>query len=256
MTLKKLFDKILFYVSVPKCVSCGEILDFSDFPLCSACYDEYLNVKDRNCSICAKSLNRCTCSNEYLESHYVRKLVKVYRYVYDDSLPSNKLIYSLKRENRKDVFEFLANELSDAVCQQIERFDNVIITNVPRRKASIKKYGYDHAAKIAKCIAKRTGAKYVPLLVSKTSKIQKKLQRSERIKNASFEYRRKLPELKGKTVVIVDDIVTTGASLGACAALIRALKPKNIIGASVSIAYKDKYRKIDTSDRFGVIKTK
>lgn len=256
MTLKKFLDKFFFYISVPKCVSCGEILDSCDLPLCQSCYEEYCKVKTRNCSICAKTLNRCTCSNEYLESHYVRKLVKVYRYINDASLPSNKLIYSLKRENRKDVFDFLATELTDALLWQIKDFDNVIITNVPRRKAAIKKYGYDHAAQVAKTIAKQTGAKYIPLLVSKTEKVQKRLLKAERIKNANFAYKRKIPDLKNKNVIIVDDIVTTGASMGVCAALIRALKPKSIMGASVSVAYKDKYKKIDTSDRFGVIKTK
>ena len=152
------------------------------------------------------------------------------------------------------MFDFLSGELTEALSAEINDFENVVITNVPRRKPSILKYGYDHAAVIARLVAKHTGAEYASLLISKAEKVQKRLQREERIKNASFAYKKKLPDLKGKTVIVVDDIVTTGASMGACAALIRGLGPKTIIGAAISIAYKDKQEKIATTDRFGVNK--
>jgi competence protein ComFC len=49
--------------------------------------------------------------------------------------------------------------------------------------------------------------------------------------------------LKGKTVIVVDDVVTTGSSLAACASLIRGMGTRKIIGATLSIAYKDSYIK-------------
>ena len=45
--------------------------------------------------------------------------------------------------------------------------------------------------------------------------------------------------LNGYTVIIVDDIITTGASMSSCAMLIKAYKPTKVIGAALGIAYKD-----------------
>ena len=111
----KLYDKIMFYITVPKCVGCGEKLNIEDRALCQKCSDEYKDNLYLNCSICAKPLNRCICTNDYLDAHYIHRVVKVYRYHTARRISSNNLIYSLKRDNRKDVVDFLADELSQAI---------------------------------------------------------------------------------------------------------------------------------------------
>jgi len=250
MNFKTIRDRILYYLSVPKCVGCGTRLSINEGPLCNSCLKEYENVKERNCSVCAKRLENCTCSNKYLEAHYVRKLVKVYRYVHRDDLPSNRLIYSLKRDNRKDVLDFLSDELAAALSNSVNNIDKCVFVNVPRRRETALKYGIDHAQLLAKSLAKRFSATYYQPIISKTKKAQKKTVGSERIKNAEFKLKKSAKSLSGKTVIIVDDIVTTGASMGACASLIRALGTKKILGAAVSVAYKDKYIPLDQNDRF------
>ena len=70
------------------------------------------------------------------------------------------------------------------------------------------------------------------------------------MENADFKLIKNPPKLVGKKVIIVDDIVTTGASMAHCATLIRALGTKNIVGAEISIAYKDEFKYPDESDRF------
>ncbi len=250
MKLKSLFDAILFYLSVPKCVGCGEKLSIHDRALCPSCIEKYENIKQRNCSLCAKTLDRCSCSNNFLEKHYVKKLVKVYRYLYQETTPSNNLIYSFKRDNRKDVRDFLADELADAISASCVGMENFVFVNVPRRRSSIVKYGIDHAKLLAKSLAKRFSAEYYQPIISKSKKPQKTTVGKERIRNARFKLKRRTKDLAGKTVVIVDDIVTTGASMGSCAMLIRALGTKKIIGATIAVAYKDPYTPFDISDRF------
>ena len=250
MKFKELLNKILFYISVPKCVGCKTRLSVKDLALCPECLKEYYNVKTRNCSICSKPLYECSCSNQYLKSHYVNKLIKVFRYVHREPLPSNNLIYSLKRDNRRDVLEFLTNELCDAINNSIGNPSELIFTNVPRRKESIRKYGMDHAEMIAKSIAKRFSATYYQPLYSNSKHEQKHMSSIDRIKNANFKLKRNAKDLKGKTVILIDDIVTTGASMGSSAMLLRALKAKRIIGAVISVAYKDDYIPLNKDDRF------
>jgi ComF family protein len=149
----------------------------------------------------------------------------------------------LKQDNREDVLSFLANELSTALRNSIDfSSGEYIITNVPRRKKAIVNFGYDHAKELAKEVSSRLEVEYVEILKSKSKKSQKSVYGHERIENAKFDYN--CPSdlsLKGKCVIIVDDIVTTGASMSNCATLIKALRPKRIIGACLGTAYKEKY---------------
>ena len=248
MLIRELVDRFLFLVSVPKCVCCGKALDFEDRCLCKSCRVNYEEHKTRNCSRCARTLQDCSCSNFYLECHSVRKMAKVYRYTASDTkTPGNSLIYSLKQDNRRDVFEFLSDELAESIRRSLSitgREKHFLITNVPRRAASIREYGYDHAAELARRISRKLGVEYSQLLVSRAKKAQKGMQGEERIKNAIFDYKRgKERSLKGITVILVDDVVTTGASMGYCASLIRGMGTRRIVGATLSIAYKDSYAK-------------
>ena len=219
--------------------------------LCSKCKELYDDTLRRNCSICAHPLYECTCPNEYLDAHYVHKSVKVFRYLVDKDLPTNRLIFSLKKDNRRDVLDFLAKELSDSIKLNIKSLDKYIITSVPRRKNAISKYGFDHAALLAKAVAKKLDIKYVNTLKSEVKREQKFSQsREERFKKLKFKARKKSIDLSGSDVIIVDDIVTTGASMGACAMLLKSMGAKRIIGASLAIAYKDPYIKFEQDDRY------
>lgn len=240
-------DRALYYLSVPKCLVCGEILDYSEPVICDNCRPDYREQKKRNCSRCAKILPECTCSNFFLESHYIKKLVKVYRYTPSNTeLPGNILIYSLKHDNRRDTFNFLAEELAGAISSSFDfrnSRDNYIVTNVPRRPSAIRRDGYDHSAELAKRTAKILGLQYNQFLKSKAKRPQRETKGFERLKNASFQYKRNAKKsLKGKTVILIDDVVTTGSSMASCAALLRGMGTKTIVGATVSIAYKDSYK--------------
>ena len=237
---KSIFRKILFYISVPKCVACYEKLDIDDEALCKKCAPEYEEVKLRNCSRCAKPLDECSCSNEFLENHYTKKLIKVFRYVqHHENITSNRLIYSLKRDNRDDVLKFLTAELSRAVRNSIENPKMYVITSVPRRRRAVIKFGIDHAKLLGKALAKELGCEYATLLKSKSKRAQKTMHGEERITNAEFDIKDK--NLTGMRIIIVDDILTTGASLGSCAALLHSCGAKETVGAVLSVAYKDKY---------------
>lgn len=250
MKFKELLNRCLFYISVPKCVCCGVRLTVNEGPLCQTCLEKYKEIKLRNCSICSKTLDRCTCPNKYLDSHLVHNLIKVYRYVSQEDLPSNKLIFSLKKDNRIDVLGFLSSELADAISASVSDPENYVFTNVPRRRKEIVKFGIDHGSLLAKHLAKYYSAEYYQPIISKSKKPQKNTSGEERFKNVLFKVKRGAKSLEGKKVIIVDDVVTTGASMARCAMLLKSLGAKKIIGAAISVAYKDTYTPFDKSDRF------
>ena len=241
MTLKSIFRDILFYLSVPYCISCGERLNRHDVAFCPKCSLEFREIASRNCSVCNNILVHCSCSCDYLESLRVKRVVKVFRYNNrPENMTANRLIYSLKGDDRFDVTEYASDVLCEAIRNSFDTFDNVVITNVPRRKRAIVKFGYDHAARLARATARKLGAEYADLLRSRARAPQKAKREQERRINAKFCIKRRM-DLTGKTVIIVDDVITTGSSVGACATLLRQMKPREIAAASLAIAYKDKY---------------
>ena len=248
MKIKDIIDRVLYYVSVPKCVACKEKLDFGDHGLCKICIEKYERHKQRNCPRCSRILSECFCSYEPLENNGIKNFVKIFRYSRaEQAIPSNYLIYSLKQDNRRDVLSFLSEELAAAIKNSIELDGgSYIVTNVPRRKSAIVNFGYDHAKALAMAVSERLGLEYVELLSSKSKKAQKNVYGAERLSNARFEYKCDDDiSLKGKSVILIDDIVTTGASLSNCAALIKKLKPRRIIGACLGTAYKEPYINFD-----------
>lgn len=250
MNIKEFIKRTIYYVSVPKCVLCKEKLEYGDRGLCKRCMTSYESHKTRNCPRCAKILSKCFCTYDCLEAHGIKHLVKVFRYSKSEqSLPSNYLIYSMKQDNRKDVIELLADELSASIENCIkDDFSTYVITNVPRRNKAIIEFGYDHAEILAKEVSTRLNIQYIELLKSKAKKPQKSVYGHARVENAKFEYKcKKDLSLKGKTVILIDDIITTGASMTNCATLIKGLRPRKIIGACLGTAYKEPYIDFEVS---------
>ena len=243
--LKDIYKKALYFLSAPKCVCCNERLKMDELALCDVCIGRYKENLVDKCSVCYKDLSECLCVNDFLDNHYIHKLVKVARYEYSDDIDkraSNELIYHLKRNPRRDIVEFITKELLRAIHNSSLNFDGYLITSVPRSRARIIKYGHDHSKMIAKSLAKALNIKYVSVLLSRAKGAQKKLGESQRMNNAKFDYKKNAKNIDGKKIILLDDIVTTGASMGSCAMLIRGLGAKQIVGVSFAITFRDKYR--------------
>lgn len=243
--IKELFKRAIFYISVPKCVFCDEPLDYNDKCFCPDCrkrYDEW--KREIDCSRCANILSRCTCSKKLLMDNNINTVYKLYKYrSFTEDTPGKRIIYSLKEDNRADVFEFLADELAEAIGNslQIDK-EKLIITNVPRRQKAISSFGYDHAAELAKRVANRLGVRYVSVLKSKSKKAQK--GSFNRRKNVKLAYKRgDFGFLKGNTVLIIDDIITSGSSILAVSEKLKALGVRKRMAACIAVSYKDYYVK-------------
>lgn len=237
----EILKRALFYISVPKCISCGEKLEFTSKVYCPKCKLELFDAYNRSCSRCFKILSECNCSNEYLKTKRVKNIIKLFRYIQrEENYVANSLIYSLKKDNRKDCLELASSQLSEAISRSEKNPNEYIFTNVPRRRTAIIKCGFDHAALLSKETARLLGAEYLSLFKSKSKTAQKTLKTAERRKNAKFIPKKNI-SLKGKTVIIIDDVITSGSSVGACAELAYSLGAKRVIAAALGIAYKDEY---------------
>lgn len=221
--IKKLWNRITNMIFVKKCASCKELLPYDyEEKLCLKCLGEWYLQKNELCPICHKEQIFCRCAFGKESVDSLRHLVL---YQHDDKgKVSNKVVYALKKSNDENVFDFVAGEMVDNIIDT-KRLDNTVVTGVPRNPNSIKEYGYDHAKKLAKKVAEILDLKYVDVLYhSGGLREQKSLNKQQRELNAKrkcYIVPEKTVLIKGKRILLVDDMATTGAMTGACAQLLK-----------------------------------
>ncbi len=218
---------------VPKCAGCDTPLPSRETALCEKCEKAYRLESSYLCKKCGRAHKMCICRIDF-EGH---KIPFTHVTGYDIRRPSvsKSLVLNIKNNRLDSAFDFLADEMLTAFKERYVRIferAGVVITYVPRSKTARRRDGHDQSEQIAKRIAKKSGAVFMPLFANSAKKAQKSLSGANRQINAKKNYFLISPELKldNMVIVIVDDIVTTGSSIGACAVLAKSLGAKAVIG--------------------------
>lgn len=170
-----------------------------------------------------------------------------------DGIPE-RVIYHLKHKGDPRAFAFLASRLAPRILGAVDRLPTrapdeasipegepaaapvpepnpdgearpLLFTYPPRRPSAIRENGFDQAKRLSKALALACGGEHVPLIrrVNRPAREQKSLDARGRTRNATRSYAldpRRAAAIHGRTVVICDDLCTTGATLGRCAELL------------------------------------
>lgn len=254
MDTERIKDALFYWFGVPTCVGCGTRLSRDESVFCVVCAREYEQERNRNCSRCAQVLSRCVCPNRYLDRHRVHRLIKIARYRKgEQDRPQNRLVYSLKQEHRRDVIRFLAKEIAGAARAVTDTPQDWLVSCVPRRTGAVSHYGFDHAADLARAVAKELGAQYRSLLRSLAKRAQKEVERRQRCSNATFALLRPSLSIERARILLVDDVVTSGSSMGNAAMLLYGAGAKEVIGAAFCIAYPDEPQHLYADRHFAAL---
>lgn len=200
----------------PRCVGCGDLLP------------PFVSKATVFCPLC-RTAWETSCAEGTRLYHEQGSASPVFLVPYysgrTDGVPE-RVIYHLKHEGRPRVFRFVAERLSHRVLQALGDTDGtVLFTYPPRRRSALREDGFDQAERLARALSETCGGKLVPLLcrTRRGRAEQKTLTAAERRVNAGLAYvlnEKNVPALKGRTVVLCDDLCTTGATLEACAILL------------------------------------
>lgn len=137
-----------------------------------------------------------------------------------------QLIHHLKYKNQEQIGNFLGDWYGQILKENhfLSTIDAVV--PVPLHKKKIKKRGYNQTALFAKKLAQHLNAEYIDHILVKTAntKTQTKKSRIGRLQNNRELYRLSDPVfLKNKNILLVDDVITSGATMEICTkALLKA----------------------------------
>lgn len=211
----------------PKCASCAKLLDFEKVgryeALCRDCLSSFRDEQKEICLFCGQRVSDCTCVTELIQKAGCERLLKMvyYRHGRGDCV-QNRMIFRIKNKRDLRTTRFFAKELAEEirVCAKngVFSLQDAVVTYIPRRRRAVLERGTDQAKALAVAIAKELDLQAAPCLVRSRAgqKEQKTLSPKERLRNARASFSVKHDALiLNRTVLLVDDIVTTGASLAA-----------------------------------------
>ncbi len=144
-------------------------------------------------------------------------------------------IRAFKYEGAIDLCDLLAERMFKALGKQGWRFDAVV--PAPLYADRLLERGYNQSALLGERLAQMLGIRCEPGLLRRTRNTdqQARLSGSARLRNVEDAFEAS-PAVKGLSVLLVDDVVTTGATLGECAAALQKRHAAAVYGVSVSLA--------------------
>jgi ComF family protein len=136
------------------------------------------------------------------------------------------LVFKFKFERAKAAAHTIADLMTDTLPYLSEQ---TIVTFVPTATSRRRQRGYDQAELIARQFAKLLGVQFRPLLFRNGQSRQVGAGKDVRKKQLAHAFRtRNAEEIKGSTVLLMDDIVTSGATLEAAARVLKLGGAKRI----------------------------
>ena len=132
------------------------------------------------------------------------------------------MIYRFKYGKRREYAEFLGWEMAKYFEDDIRKWKAEALIPVPIHKSRKQQRGYNQAELLAAELSRRTGIPMKSDLVVRLRKTipQKLLKQSERQNNLKKAFKILQNDVKLNTIVIIDDIYTTGSTIDAVAELL------------------------------------
>ncbi|MBW0146926.1 ComF family protein [Marinobacter sp. CAU 1620] len=203
------------------CVACLSSNAFNG--LCAPCHHD-LPANRCHCQICALPLpytaNGLTCGDCLAELPPYGCSVIPWRYQFPVDSMIGRYKYNRQRQFARPLIAGLGQHLADLLNQNTALKPDILVP-APMHRQRRRQRGFNHAQEIAEQIGRTLDIPVAAGLVSRSRNVrsQRELGRHERLDNLRgvFEIHGTLP----RRIAIVDDVVTTGATARALAALLR-----------------------------------
>lgn len=228
-TLNKTWNYFLDLIFPKVCVGCGQEGGW----ICKKCSGATIKLKTfycPNCKTITPNGQYCSaCTSKY-------RLTGILIAAHYKHGPLREAIHAYKYEGIKELKIYLSNVLLKRLKGRFPRGKKVIIP-IPLHKKREAIRGFNQAEELSKTISEKLN---IPLKTNvikrvKETKPQMELRKKKRAKNIKKAFKLiKSTGLKNKTILLVDDITTTGLTLNEAAKVLRKAGAREIWGVVIA----------------------
>lgn len=207
----RVFDKLIRCIYPKHCPVCDRLIPLNE-DYCSCSRNESKKISDNYCHHCGSDTLKCVC--KIGNSVYLPEIAGVY--FYDGKIRAD--ILDLKFNNNRRVAAGLGFMMAERCAVVYSDIDFDAVTFVPMSEASKNIRGFNQSQLLAQKIAEQLFISCEDLLEkTRETRAQHKLGGEERIENVKNSVGIKDDAVvRGKSILICDDVKTTGATLNQC----------------------------------------
>ncbi|MFY9243003.1 MAG: ComF family protein [Polaribacter sp.] len=212
--------------------------------LCAVCEQQLVTNETTICTSCRHDLPLTNFTdyknNKVTQTFYGKVIIdKGYSLLfYRKEGITQKLMQELKYRNNEEIGVFFGNWIGK-MLQENQEFNKIdYIIPVPLHPKKFRERGYNQVTKFGEKLSEHLEIPFVEynLVRISATKTQTLKERFERFKNVDTKFLLKNPEkFKNKNILLIDDIITSGATLEACAK--EFLKSSNCTISILTMAY-------------------
>ena len=227
---------ILDFIFPKRCVVCDAVLPLGKEDLCQSCQKNIQYISGAVCYKCGKPVKETEeyCYDCKRKKHLFRQGVALFSYEYIRSS-----LYRYKYGERREYAAVYGKYMAARFYKEKIRWKPDALIPVPLHKKRRKQRGYNQAELIAKELGKWWEVPVITELVIrvKNTRPMKEIDGTERQNNLKKAFKLGKNDVKLNTIIIIDDIYTTGSTMDAVASVCKESGIANIYFMTVSIGF-------------------
>lgn len=242
-TLDRYVDRALCAVFPRRCLYCGVTI-VPEQRVCDSCRENLPRIEAPICLFCGHQKADCICKQK--KHKYKAVCAPFY---YEDAIET--AVHRYKFEDKDFLAEPFASDILETVRREYKDilFDSV--TFVPFTKKQMRRREWNPGEALARAVAEKLNLPCCTLLEKLfETESQHSLSARERTGNVLGVFEAcNTANVRGKTILLVDDIKTTGAMLSECAKMLKLAGASEVYAASFAITRRTKDNDDKTVDK-------